>query len=174
MPRIAVIPRLPENRLDLAPESGLRWIYDAVAAGVPAYLAALEGADDHGRESIPFLLAFLTSDEAAMASAPVLTKLLDDRSERVRASAAIALSHATKFVPALWEQSIARCVQPTELVEVMLRAAGYLARRLGGELRGIDGEPFDADRARARIGSIERELVAGGAVPGTRLALLLF
>jgi hypothetical protein len=96
-------PRLHENRLDLAEGSGLRWIYDAVVAGVPDYIAALDGADEGLRTAIPFLCAFLTTDEAAAAAAPALTKLLDDPSERVRASAAIGLSHATKFVPELWE-----------------------------------------------------------------------
>ncbi len=98
-------PRLHENRLQLEVGSGLRWIYDAVADGVPAYVAALVGADENLRESIPFLCAFLTTDEAAAAAAPALTALLDDPSERVRASAAIGLSHATKFVPALWDQA---------------------------------------------------------------------
>jgi hypothetical protein len=100
-------PRLHENRLDLAESSGLRWIYDAVAAGVPALVAALDGADEHLRTCIPFACAFLTTDDAARASAPALTRLLDDPSERVRASAALGLSHATKFVPELWEQAFA-------------------------------------------------------------------
>lgn len=100
-------PRLHENRLHLEEGSGLRWIYDAVLAGVPAYLAALDGADEHLRESIAFLCAFLTTEEAAAAAAPALTRLLDDPSERVRASAALGLSHATKFVPALREVSLA-------------------------------------------------------------------
>jgi hypothetical protein len=99
-------PKLGDDVLDLTEGSGLRWIYDAVAAGVPTYVAALAGADDELRAALPFLCAFLTGDAEAALSAPALTALLDDPVEAVRASAALGLSHATKFVPALRAQAL--------------------------------------------------------------------
>lgn len=98
-------PTLNEGCLDLSEDSGLRFIYDAVAAGTPVYLAALEGADEDLRAAIPFVLAWLTVEPSASAAA--LERLLDDASERVRASAMLGLSHATKFVPALRERAFA-------------------------------------------------------------------
>ncbi len=117
------VPRLPDNRLDLAEGSGLRWIYDAVAAGAPAYVAALDGADEDLRVAIPFLCAFLTNDEAVALTAPALERLLDDPSERVRASAALGLSHATKFVPERWAHTF------TVLASRWARDLGPLERR---------------------------------------------
>jgi hypothetical protein len=100
-------PRLAHDELDLSPGSGLLVIYDAVAAGLPVYLGALDGADDDLRAAIPFLCGFLTGDSEAADSAGPLTALLDDRVERVRASAALGLSHACKFVPSRREAAFA-------------------------------------------------------------------
>ncbi len=92
-------PSLIDNRLELGEDSGLRKIYDAVADGVPSYLAALDGADPALRIALPFLLGFLTP--RAAASAPALERLCEDPSEPVRASAALGLSHACRFDPTL-------------------------------------------------------------------------
>ncbi|MBE7453426.1 MAG: hypothetical protein HS111_32560 [Kofleriaceae bacterium] len=164
-------PRLPDDRLDLSEGSGLRWIYDAVVAGVPTYLAALDGADEPLRAAIPFLCAFLTTDEAAAAAAPALERLLDDPSAAVRASAALGLSHATKFVPALWERAFAtlsarwdrepgalerrglalalvRCERPADTVAVRAYLRDELARGVPEvrpddfPWRRIDSAPF--------------------------------
>jgi len=100
-------PRLADGVLDLSERSGLRLIYDAVVAGVPTYLAAVEGGDAALRAAVPFLCGFLTPEPAAAASAPVLERLLDDPEPAVRASAALGLSHATRFVPALRARAFA-------------------------------------------------------------------
>jgi hypothetical protein len=85
---------------DMTRGNGLLEIYEAVAAGLPTYLAALAepGAPDDLRQSIPFVIAFLTTE--ARTAAPALAALVEhDPSAAVRGSAMLGLSHVVKFEP---------------------------------------------------------------------------
>jgi hypothetical protein len=87
---------------DMTRGQGLIEIYEAIAAGMPIYTAALDepGAPDDLRASIPFLCAFLTV--RARDAAPALTALVErDPSPAVRGSAMLGLSHVVKFEPEL-------------------------------------------------------------------------
>lgn len=85
---------------DMERGHGLIEIYEAIAAGVPHYVAALDepNAPDDLRQSIPFLLAFLTTCARETASA-LAARIERDPSPAVRASAMLGLSHAVKFEP---------------------------------------------------------------------------
>jgi hypothetical protein len=85
---------------DMERGHGLLEIYEAIAAGVPHYLAALAEPDapDDLRQSIPFLLAFLTPCARDTAGA-LAARIERDPSAAVRASAMLGLSHAVKFEP---------------------------------------------------------------------------
>jgi hypothetical protein len=85
---------------DMTRGQGLLEIYEAIAAGVPHYVAALAepNAPDDLRQSIPFLLAFLTTCARDSASA-LAARIERDPSAAVRASAMLGLSHAVKFEP---------------------------------------------------------------------------
>lgn len=74
------------------------------------------------------------------------------------------------------EMSIAvpRTWQPTKVFDVMVRAATYMARRLGGTVTEVDGRAFNAKAARERVEEIERAMTAAGIVPGAELALRVF
>ncbi|MCA9679941.1 MAG: HEAT repeat domain-containing protein, partial [Myxococcales bacterium] len=88
----------PGGSLDMTPGHGLRELYEAIAAGTPQLVAALDDADPEVREGVAFLLGFLTT--RADATAPALARLLAaDPEARVRASAALGLSHAAKRSP---------------------------------------------------------------------------
>lgn len=85
---------------DMTRGEGAIEIYEAVAAGLPCYLAALAepAAPDDLRASISFLCAFLTPHAAEIAPA-LASRLEHDVSAAVRASAMLGLSHAVKFDP---------------------------------------------------------------------------
>jgi hypothetical protein len=70
--------------------------------------------------------------------------------------------------------NVARTWKPEAVFDVMVRAAKYMARRLGGTLVGHDGKPFDEAAARARVSSIAQSMGAAGLVPGSGLALQVF
>ena len=70
--------------------------------------------------------------------------------------------------------SAARAYQPTKLFDVMVRAATYLARRLGGTVVRLDDRPFDAAAERKRVVAIEQAMLAAGVEPGSTLALRTF
>ena len=140
-----------DGRLDMAAGSLARAIYDAVAAGVPIYVAALADGDDELRAALPFLLGFLTS-EAARSSGP-LHWLLDDPVETVRASAMLGLSHAVRFNAPLRDEAFAtltdrwgreigdlerRCLA-LALVRVAHRAAPAVAHLIGCLREGVLG-----------------------------------
>ena len=112
---------LDDGRLDMARGTCLRWIYEAVAEGVPIYVAALADGDEELRSALPFLLGFLTSE--APRSAGAIHWLLDDPAETVRASAMLGLSHATRFFGPLWDEAFAGLVLRWE------RELGDLERR---------------------------------------------
>ena len=98
-------PEPDDGRLDTSPGSGLRAIYDAVAAGASIYVAALADGDEDLRAALPFLLGFLTTEAARSVGA--LHWLLDDPAETVRASGMLGLSHASGFSAALRDEAFA-------------------------------------------------------------------
>ena len=106
---------------DMTPGHGLYEIYQAVAEGLPLYLAALDRGDEALRCAVPFVTAFLT--ERAAEAAPRLTRLLEDRSPLVRASAALGLSHVSKFDPE------ARAAALATLQQMWIQDLGELVRR---------------------------------------------
>lgn len=100
-----VSPRLSVEGRAAEPGSLGRAIADAAAAGMPAFLAAAADPDPEVRAAVPFVCGFLTSEPSVRAAAMTLQRLLDDPAPAVRASAALGLSHATRFVPAWWERA---------------------------------------------------------------------
>lgn len=98
-----VSPRLADEGRPTEPGSLGRAIADAAAAGMPVFLAAAADPDPEVRAAVPFVCGFLTSEPSVRAAAMTLQRLLDDPAPAVRASAALGLSHATRFVPAWWE-----------------------------------------------------------------------
>lgn len=145
-------PRLAGNRLDAGPGTLGRAIVDAVAAGLPTYLAAARDPDPAVRAAVPFVCAFLTLEPAATASVPVLVELLDDPAALVRASAALGLSHAAKFVPALRARAL------TTLLARWPRLTEPLERRAVALALVRFEEPDLTDLARAHLAG---ELTAG-------------
>ncbi len=144
-------PEPDDGRLDMAAGSLPLAIYDAVAAGVPIYVAALADGDDELRAALPFLFAFLTS-EAARSAGP-LHWLLDDPAETVRASAMLGLAHAVRFNAPLCDEAFAaladrwgrdlgdlerRCLA-LALVRVPRRAAPAVAHLIGCLREGVLG-----------------------------------
>ena len=69
---------------------------------------------------------------------------------------------------------VARTYEPEAVFDVMVRAAKYMARRLGGTLVDHDGKPFDEAAARARVTSIVSSMKAANLTPGWGLALEVF
>lgn len=69
---------------------------------------------------------------------------------------------------------VPRAYAPEAVHDVMVRAATYMARRLGGTLVTTDGQPFDAAASRARVTDLVAKLKAAGLVPGDGLALRVF
>jgi hypothetical protein len=59
-------------------------------------------------------------------------------------------------------------------VEVLLGAAAYLRRRLGGAVVMLDGGPLDAAAVRARSSAVAAAMLAADVVPGTELAVSVF
>jgi HEAT repeat protein len=98
-----LLTRLADDGRPTEPGSLGRAIAEAAAAGMPTYLAAAVDPDPAVRAAVPFVCGFLTSEPAARVAAVTLQRLLDDPAPVVRASAALGLSHATRFVPAWWE-----------------------------------------------------------------------
>jgi hypothetical protein len=88
----------PGTGHDMTPGGGLREIYEAVRDGVPVYLDALRTADDDTRAAVAYLLAWLTPSAGDLVG-PLALVLESDPVPRVRASAALGLSHASKFEP---------------------------------------------------------------------------
>jgi cell division protein ZipA len=70
--------------------------------------------------------------------------------------------------------NVARAWQPEALFDVMVRAAHYMARRLGGTVVSRDGTPFDEHSARTRVQSVVKAMSATGLTPGSGLALRVF
>ncbi|MBA3462160.1 MAG: hypothetical protein H0T46_19525 [Deltaproteobacteria bacterium] len=70
--------------------------------------------------------------------------------------------------------NVARTFRPDAVFEVMLRAANYIAQRLGGTVLDRSGEPFDEAAARARVDAIVASIAAADLVPGSGLALQVF
>lgn len=70
--------------------------------------------------------------------------------------------------------NVARAWQPEAMFDVMVRAARYMATRLGGTVVSRDGAPFDEASARARVRSIVNAMSATGLTPGSGLALRVF
>lgn len=70
--------------------------------------------------------------------------------------------------------NVARTFRPDAVFEVMLRAANYIAQRLGGTVTDRYGEPFDEAAARARVDAIVASMAEADLVPGPGLALLVF
>lgn len=91
---------------DMSAGSGLLEIYQAIATGVGVYAELASSSDGDIRASVAYLLAWLTPH--ASTSAAALTRLCEDPVPTVRASAWLALSHATKFDPSLRAASIVR------------------------------------------------------------------
>lgn len=100
---VRVLARLPDEGRPTEPGGLGRAIADAAAAGMPTFLAAAAEPDPAVRAAVPFVCGFLTGEPSARAAAVTLQRLLDDPAPAVRASAALGLSHATRFVPAWWE-----------------------------------------------------------------------
>lgn len=69
---------------------------------------------------------------------------------------------------------VPRTWQPTKVFDVMVRAANYMARRLGATVTDGHGRALDAQAARARVEEIERTMTAAKIVPGSTLALRVF
>lgn len=70
--------------------------------------------------------------------------------------------------------SVPRTWKPAAVFDVMVRAATYMARRLGGTAVTRDGAPFDETRERARVTAIVKAMDAADLVPGSGLALRVF
>jgi hypothetical protein len=70
--------------------------------------------------------------------------------------------------------NVPRTWKPDAVFEVMVRAAKYMAKRLGGTLVSRDGKPFDEAFERARVTSIVKSMAAADLTPGSGLALQVF
>jgi hypothetical protein len=70
--------------------------------------------------------------------------------------------------------NVARTWQPEAMFDVMVRAAHYTAKRLGGTVVDHDGASFDEVSARAHVQSIAKAMSAAGLTPGSGLALRVF
>jgi hypothetical protein len=90
---------------------------------MPVFLAAAADPDPAVRAAVPFVCAFLTSEPSVRAAALTLLRLLDDPDPAVCASAALGLSHATRFLPA-WREGAFQ-----ELDRRWSRGCGPLVRR---------------------------------------------
>lgn len=148
---VRAFPSIGEGH-DMSEGSGLRWIYDAIVAGVPTYLDALRDADEDLRRSLPFLFAFLPVKAKTLSRA--MLPLLDDPQEPVRASAALGLSHVTTRAPK------SRALVCTALEGARARRSNALERRcIALALVRLAPTPAVRDELRAAIGEgpIERE-----------------
>ena len=70
--------------------------------------------------------------------------------------------------------SVPRTWKPAAVYDVMVRAATYMARRLGGTVVAYDGTPFDEAALRARVTAVVTAMEAAGIAPGSDLALRVF
>lgn len=70
--------------------------------------------------------------------------------------------------------SVPRTWKPEAVFDVMVRAATYMARRLGGTVVTRDGVPFDETSQRSRVTAIVKAMAAANLVPGAGLALRVF
>lgn len=70
--------------------------------------------------------------------------------------------------------SIPRSGSPAAALDRMLAAARYARSRLGGELLGTSGAPFDPESIQHDLAQIEAELTAAGFPPGADPTLHLF
>jgi len=87
----------PGSAIDMQPGHGLLEIYEEVERAVPVALRALTSADAAVRASAAHLLAFLTRH--GDVSGPALARaMVSDIDSAVRASSALALSHAGHFI----------------------------------------------------------------------------
>lgn len=87
------------DRIDLSEGSMYRRIYDAVADGIDLLVELSQADAPDLRASIAYLFAWFPAH--GPRTAPTLHRLTADEDGRVRASAWLGLSHATKFDPAL-------------------------------------------------------------------------
>lgn len=70
--------------------------------------------------------------------------------------------------------NVPRTWKPEAVFDVMVRAATYMARRLGGTVVARDGTPFDQAAQRARVTSIVTAMAAADLAPGAGVALQVF
>lgn len=70
--------------------------------------------------------------------------------------------------------NLALTFKPTQVGDVMARAAGYFAKRLGGTVVDAAGKPFDPRALHEHAAAIESEMNARGVAPGSDLAQLVF
>ena len=70
--------------------------------------------------------------------------------------------------------SVPRTWEPEAVFDVMVRAATYMATRLGGTVVTRDGAPFDETSQRSRVTAIVKAMGAANLVPGEGLALRIF
>lgn len=71
--------------------------------------------------------------------------------------------------------NIARTWEPSAVFDVMVRAANYMARRLGGTVVSVEsGVPFDEKAARTKLHSTVKAMTNAGIKPGSSLALQVF
>jgi hypothetical protein len=94
-------------------------------------------------------------DEALFTAVPEL-----DREQRVR---------AVRF-----SLHVARTAAPDVILEQLLVAARHVQHRLGGDLVGLEAEPFDAEQLRAWVDRVAKRLRAADLEPGAYATMTVF
>ena len=70
--------------------------------------------------------------------------------------------------------SIARSADPENIFEIMVEAAKYCQKRLGGELLNGDGQPFNSDNEKLKLKVFLSKMKQKGIIPGSSDALKNF
>lgn len=70
--------------------------------------------------------------------------------------------------------SVPRSADPENVFDIMVNAAKYCQKRLGGQLLDIYGQPFDMQRSKAQITELVKGMEAKGIKPGSNEALITF
>lgn len=77
--------------------------------------------------------------------------------------------HAIRF-----SLHVARTAEPATILEQLLAAARHVHHRLGGDLVGLEGEPFDADQLRAWVERVVKRLREADLEPGAYHTMTVF
>ena len=70
--------------------------------------------------------------------------------------------------------AIPRCIDPVQVYDVMLKAARYAQKRLGGELLDINGDTLQEDALKMEIEAAVNKLKESGYPPGSDASLYAF